>query len=314
VWGAKLAVGVGLIAWLVADGKLQVRRLLEVPLGGSFALLGIAVGVSLVLPVWRWWWLLRIQRVREPFAKVLTLTWVGYFTGLFLPGAASGDLAKGYFIWCRHPRMRARALSTVLADRALGLFSLVFLGSISTAWLVMTGGFSGAAFGIALVNLVLFTVMFVGACLALSPLRVLLLRVVPARIRIAFEESIDLYRASKGGILGCFIISVLSSLLTVLALAVAAGLVGQEIPPEATLVAGPLIILSNCLPFSPGGVGLAETVSDRVFNGLGLLGGAEAMLLLRLWIVLLSLPGLLRLFGPLAVRSQVACSPAATEA
>ena len=43
---------------------------------------------SMIIPAFRWWWLLRIQGLQEPAWKVVSLTWAGYLAGLVLPGTA----------------------------------------------------------------------------------------------------------------------------------------------------------------------------------------------------------------------------------
>jgi uncharacterized membrane protein YbhN (UPF0104 family) len=94
-------------------------------------------------------------------------------------------------------------------------------------------------------------------------------------------------------VFGCFGLSLLSSLMTIASFAVAGGLLGQTVTWDAAFLAGPLVIVANCLPFTPGGIGLAETVSSELFAHLGSAYGAEIMVLTRICGALLSLPGIL---------------------
>src|SRR5438552_1736540 len=98
VWGAKAAVAIGLLTWLVWSGRLDFSRLLWVGPSWSMAALVALTFGSMVLPAWRWQLLLKAQGIHEPFGRILRLTWVGYFSALVLPGAAGGDVAKGYFL------------------------------------------------------------------------------------------------------------------------------------------------------------------------------------------------------------------------
>jgi uncharacterized membrane protein YbhN (UPF0104 family) len=59
------------------------------------------------------------------------------------------------------------------------------------------------------------------------------------------------------------------------------------------LLAGPLVIVANCLPIAPGGVGVAEAASSQLFGVFGVTAGAEVMVALRLILAVLSLPGAL---------------------
>src|SRR5438552_6509137 len=100
---AKLGAATGLLVWLIGCGRLQVAHLMSVPLSRQLVLFAGLALASLALPCWRWWWLLRIQGLHEPFWKVVALTWAGYFAALLMPGAAGGDLAKGYLILRQRP-------------------------------------------------------------------------------------------------------------------------------------------------------------------------------------------------------------------
>ena len=56
-------------------------------------------------------------------------------------------------------------------------------------------------------------------------------------------------------------------------------------------VIAPLVILANTLPFTPGGVGVAEGASAGLYAMVGVAGGANGMLLTRFFIVFHALVG-----------------------
>jgi uncharacterized membrane protein YbhN (UPF0104 family) len=97
--------------------------------------------------------------------------------------------------------------------------------------------------------------------------------------------------------------------MTIGTFGIAARLLGERIPWDATFLAGPLIVLSNCLPLTPGGMGVAEAVSSGLFASVGTLCGAEMMIILRLCSTAVSLPGIvptvfvIRAMKPRAVSS-----------
>jgi glycosyltransferase 2 family protein len=293
----KVALAAGLLVWLARSGKLDFGRLLSIPLSGDLALLvGLLFG-SLALPACRWWWLLRIQGLREPFGRVLLLTWAGYFTALVLPGAAGGDLAKGYLILRRRAQGRARALSTVLMDRLLGVYSLLFLGSLAIAWACGRGIASPLILAMAGGTLSLLLGLTAGAALlAYRPTRALLLRILPRAWCTAWDDSLDLYVRNKPGLAGCFLLSIAGNAMVVASFAVAGSVLGRAVPLGGAFLAGPLVILANCLPLSPGGIGVAEAAADGLFAGLAVQGGAELMILVRVCLAGLALPGVFGLF------------------
>ncbi len=298
ILAAKIALAIGLLAWLLLSGRLQLGRLTSVSLDGRFAVLLALVAGSMIVPAFRWWWLLRIQGLREPLGKVLRLTWAGYLAALVLPGAASGDLAKTYLILRRRSQARARAFSTVLADRFLGLHSLFSLGALSAVWMATHGGAGTASRAMAAGTVVPLAAMTLALAALLWPTaRRLFFRVLPTAWREAWHESFRLYLAGLPSLFGCFGLSLLSSLTTIASLAVAGRLLGEQVPWDAAFLAGPLIVVANCLPITPGGIGLAEAASSELFAQLDSGGGAEMMLMLRICVSALSLPGLVALLG-----------------
>ena len=307
VLAGKIGLAGGLLAWLVLSGRLQFGRLASVSLDGRFAVLLALVAASMLIPAFRWWWLLRIQGLREPAWKIVSLTWTGYLAALVLPGAASGDLARSYLILRRRSHARARAFSTVLTDRLLGLHSLFCLGALSAVWLLAHDGAGSAIQMMAALTLTPLVAMTAGLiALLCAPSRRLLFRILPASWRLAWDESFVLYRGAVPGLLGCFGLSVASSTMTVASFAVAGRLLGDATTWADSFLAGPLVVVANCLPITPGGIGLAEATSSELFAHLGSAGGAEMILLTRMCGVLLSLPGLLILLASARSRQEPA--------
>lgn len=291
VLAGKIGLAAGLVYWLVRSGRLRLDQLANVTFGWDFVALAGCVAGSMLVPAVRWWWLLRIQGLRESLGKIVSLTWAGYFAALLLPGAASGDVAKSYMILRRRDDGRARAFSTVLADRFLGLQSLFFLGAASGIALFLQNGGQAAWNMTAITILALGAMTFVLAALLFAPTRRPLLRLVPLKWRTAWEHSFEDYLRGWPALVGCFGLSIVSSALTIAALVYAGRVIGQAVGWKEAFLAGPLVIVANCLPLTPGGVGVAESASSELFGRLGSAAGAEMMLLTRLVTALLSLPG-----------------------
>jgi uncharacterized membrane protein YbhN (UPF0104 family) len=110
---------------------------------------------------------------------------------------------------------------------------------------------------------------------------------------VAWDQSFLLYRNSIPALWGCFGISIVSSAMTVIAFTVAGRLLGDAAPWTDSFLAGPLVVVANCLPLTPGGIGLAETVSNQLFSGLGSSGGAELMIMIRACFFATALPGII---------------------
>jgi uncharacterized membrane protein YbhN (UPF0104 family) len=269
---------------------------------------------AMLLPIVRWWWLLRVQGLHEPMWRVLVLSWVSSFFGLLLPGGASSDMAKTYLIVRRCPRARARAFSTVLADRFLGLYSILFLACLAVAWLLFFRGETARGIQVMATGILAIFLGMTGmaGCLVFVPTRRVFLRVVPRKWRAAWKESFELYCHGRQHLAGCFLISTASSAMTFMSFTVAGRMMGEFVSWSASFIAGPLVILANCLPITPGGIGTAEAFSSELFTEFGSSHGAEIMILVRIANALLILPGVVGLCGHLSRREDDAFARTAT--
>jgi glycosyltransferase 2 family protein len=309
----KLLLAAGIVGWL-CTGRLDLRLLVRMPFSAHLVTLVLLVFASLLVPVLRWWILLRVQKIHVSLWRATTLTWLGYLTGLVLPGAVGGDLAKSYLITRDQPGAAARALSTVLVDRLLGFYSLIILGALSAAWLVPGQG-ADRAFGMMIASLVVVTLGSVLGMIALTlrPAQQLLARFAPAAWIEAWNDSCRLYAQGKLAVAGGLALSLGSSALTALSLAAADRALGGSVAWMASLALGPLVVLANAIPLTPGGIGFAEAASSQLFGTVGNANGAEMMLAIRVVMVLLSLPAVLVLFARRPVRISSSPRPGTPE-
>jgi uncharacterized membrane protein YbhN (UPF0104 family) len=307
---AKFALAAGLVAWL-CTGRLDLGRLASAPLSLDLALLFVLVLSSMLLPAVRWWWLLKVQQIDASLWQAVKLTWIGYATALFLPGAASGDLAKGCLIVREQPTARLRSLSTVIVDRVVGVYSLLMLGCLSAGWFMLTTPVGSPLRSISAVMIwLLVGVTLAMAVALLGPWRHLLTHFTPVSWLEAWGESYRLYRQSGPALLGCLVLSLVSSALTAASLASADHALGGDVSWSSSLLVGPLVVLANCLPITPGGVGVAEAAASGLFVQAGSADGADMMLTLRLAMATLSLPALLILIGRRRSRINAPPQPA----
>ncbi len=134
---AKVAVSALLLAYLVADVRQNdpqsFARLMHEPKRWEllFAGWGCFVG-ALAAGLWRWQRLcqaLQVPLAAGPAARVGTLAYLFDFAAF---GAVGGDLFKAVSVARLYPERQAVALATVVADRAIGLGTLLLFAS---AWL-----------------------------------------------------------------------------------------------------------------------------------------------------------------------------------
>jgi hypothetical protein len=307
ITAAKCLLGIAIVAWLCA-GRLELRRLAEVSLSPSLGLLVALLFASLLLPAIRWWWLLRIQEIDASPWQAIKLTWAGYIAGVILPGAVGGDLAKSYLVVRKHPSQRARSFSTVIVDRLIGVYSLVLLGSISASVFLRSGSLSstGQALAWSVVSLLAGTTLSMALALV-GPWQKSAARFVPVAWSRAWRDSQQLYWQSKRALIGCLGLSLLSSVLTVVSFAAADRVLDGQVAWSASLLVGPLVVLANSLPITPGGIGVAEATASELFGQFGSANGAEMMLIVRMLMVVMAMPALLALLG--SKRNRIRSTP-----
>ena len=304
VFSAKLAVAAGLLAWLVASGRLDFSQLWGIRHTGYLLAAAGALLASMVLPVWRWIWLLETQQLTVGWPAALRMTWLGYFAGLFLPGAAGGDLAKAYAACRNQPAAKTRAVSTVLLDRVIGLHSMLVIGSLAGLGVAASGCTAGQA---ALVGSVLVFTAAGSAGLFLvfwRPSSDRVLRPMPKRFREALGDSLGLYRLSWRKLVGIWLFSGLCNAAAIACYVLVAAALGIAASAGQVLVV-PLVIVANSLPILPGGLGVGETVGSQAFMEFGLASGSVIVLLVRLGVVAFSAPGALMILGRLRSEKAV---------
>ncbi|HEY2711099.1 MAG TPA: lysylphosphatidylglycerol synthase transmembrane domain-containing protein [Chthoniobacterales bacterium] len=75
----------------------------------------------------RWQVLLRVQSVTIAWWRAGAIVMIGLFFNMFLPGLVGGDAMRLYFVFKEAPRQKMRATLAVAIDRLIGLVSLLLL-------------------------------------------------------------------------------------------------------------------------------------------------------------------------------------------
>ena len=140
----KYTIGLGLLAWVIAnnwqssDAGPGLREALARPIRLlPFALAGLFIGLSALVTFVRWYLLVRAQELPFTLVGALRLGAVGYFFNTFLPGSVGGDLVKALAL-ARAQSRRTVAVATVLIDRAIGLWGLIWLVALLGGWFWLT--------------------------------------------------------------------------------------------------------------------------------------------------------------------------------
>lgn len=327
----KYGVGFGLLAFVISkywdtktvtktDPATGIETTLTTPgigelLQGPIAfewLLGAALLMSgaAALQIYRWYLLVRALDLPFEVRNAYRLSLVGIFYNTFIPGSVGGDLVKAYFIAHAHPERKSRAVASVIADRALGLFGLILFVAVlgSAAWALGDARISA--------NPDLQKIVKVTAGIATaSVLGFLLLGLLPSRRVDRFAGRLKavpklghtlaemwyavwMYRQR----LKVMALGVVLSAASHFGLVFAFHCASQVFPPTAPgqepaslsehMVIAPIGFIAQAIPLTPGGVGVAEGVFAWLYklSGRPVERGIIARLSLRLveWLIALS--------------------------
>ncbi len=291
----KVVVAAGLLTWLVMSGRLDFGALLSSPLSPFHGLGLLILFVAMVLQACRWWWLLRVQRIDLSFPRTLGLVWIGRFLAMALPGVVGGDLVLGYYVTREAPSAKLAGVSTVVLDRSIGFYTAFLLGLAALLWMARTGeGLSGSVLQMGTVIVFCVSVATFAFLIPwFDTTREWLLGFVPKRFGPHLTPVVKAYRARGGTLLSCMVLSLAVGLLSMGAYRIAGEALGTPLGWKEVFLVCPLVFIATALPLSPNGIGVSETAASVLFAQFGVETGATIMLVVRLWFVLLRLPGAL---------------------
>jgi hypothetical protein len=291
---AKGLVAVSLFIWLIGSGRIDFHIFFSSvhPLTHLLALLFLLLG--LLLQCCRWWVLLGGQGIRVPLSRACRLTWISQFFFLVLPGVLGAELIRGYYI-VRETRVKKMAgASTVLLDRALGMYAQLLLGTLSFLYglLRTRQAFADRMVLAGILVVALFVSLhFVFPVLRSRGLARVAERLLPHRLFSLLQGAAAEFRNDPRSIRSGILLSIASAVLTIFAFYLGAAAVLPGIAWEHVFLACPLVFVATALPLAPGGLGVGEAAAALLFSGFSLDAGASLMLLFRFWNMLLRLPG-----------------------
>jgi uncharacterized protein (TIRG00374 family) len=267
----KVVLAAALLAFVLSKvNLLEVARRLAGTLSPSLVL---ASALALIIPcvlACRWWIL---GRPVIGILDAVAFTWIGSFYALILPGAVSGDIAKGGLLAWRKTDARTAILpASILADRLVGLAIMLVFFSVSSALVAFTAAspelvrFARPAF---VVGIVMFGVLAAAWTppfqrLALSAIKLLPWKSAKSRFQ-SFVEATFAYSGQPLRIIYAAALSVLSQALSVgmyLALLSALGVKLGLIPAFALYS---IIAVLGLAPVTFAGIGLRDWFSVGFF-------------------------------------------------
>jgi uncharacterized membrane protein YbhN (UPF0104 family) len=284
----KGAIAVALLAWLFGSGQLDLGYALRVDAVYVAGLAAMFLGF--VIQTVRWWLLLRVVGVPMSLGRSFATSWVSQFFAQVLPGASTGEIVRILYVVRDSPDAKLAATSSVLVDRAMGLYAYLWLGvlSLGATFSLPEAGYRDVAapllVSFAGVSAITLLVIWAPAWRAFGAL-------LPERIRAPLDGVASRYQANGRMLALCFAISLASAALVLGSFYCAALIVDPRASWQSVMLVAPLVLVASVLPITPGGIGVAEGAAALLFARVGVESGASIMLLVRVWLVLTRLPG-----------------------
>jgi uncharacterized protein (TIRG00374 family) len=315
----RLAIACALLAYLVKSGVIDWRALSRPFTAWPIALAAVAlVIVDVSLNALRLSWLFRPHGLNLSWAKSFQVTMVSFFFTQFLPGATGGDLARLFYVAKDYKGLRSEIVTVSLLDRAIGMFSLLVMPLLFAPAFFRLIAATPALRALLVTSAVLAAIILAGflACLFYQLPMERLARTIfgflpwkdwPGQV----IRTIASYRHNLGTVLAAFVISLVANSLLLVVMVLAVYVLNPAGLDLRMCLIVPLGFIANCLPFTPGGLGVGETAFNSLFSVAGLSGGAEALVCWRVWTALVRLLGLVfylqgieRVFGHPAIGSS----------
>jgi uncharacterized membrane protein YbhN (UPF0104 family) len=330
----KYGLGFAVLAFVIwrkwepsADGGPGLKDALANPIQPlPLIVTAVLYLVGALLTFIRWYVLVRAQKLPFTLPDALRLGLIGFFFSSFLPGSIGGDLVKATFL-AREQSRRTVAVATVLLDRAMGLWGIL--------WMVTLLGVPFWLFGSPLIlgdkylrSIILAATGVIGVTLILC----LVLNVLPpwraerfarrlgripklGHMASEFWRAIWMYRLERSSIAGALLLSLASQVCFVVAFFYAAQVFQNPEEPVSIptlrehFLLVPVGTAVQALFPSPGGVGGGEAMFGWLYARVDERMGATGVLASLAQRIIVAVLGFLGYMVYLRMRRSLPAEP-----
>jgi glycosyltransferase 2 family protein len=296
LFALQCLVTIGILAWVFhdSDRRAAIWRALH-QANPAWILAGVLVsGVGEAATMMRWAICLRVLGVPIGWGRVTRLFFIGQFFNLFVFGATGGDVAKAYYVCIDTGCAKTPAILSVLMDRLISLVILIGAAAALILWrydyLSQTPITTGLLYFLIIFMTCAAVVIISGALVTGFHLAHKLPAHLPGREHlIRVSTACNLFGHAWRQTLGAIAVSVVSLLAFFGTYYCAARAFDANASLLDILSIMPVVTVITALPISVNGVGVRETLFQRL---LGDLSGVPAGIA-----ILVSLTGFLFFVG-----------------
>jgi uncharacterized protein (TIRG00374 family) len=253
-------------AW--SHGPHELWRNLNQITPGAFALSLVLMGGTVFLGVFRWRMALRVHGLNLSLGRTLEISLVAHFFNSFMLGSTGGDLMKAYYAARETHHKKAEAVTTVVVDRLIGLWSmLLFAGllMLPNLKLLQENDVMGATAGVIVgllcgCSLAALLAFWGGISRRWGGARVKLRKLPKGEWLERMLDSCREFGRAPGFLARALGVSMLLNAVCVCQFLVLAGGLGLSVKPVVMFMVVPMIICISALPITPSGLGVRENL------------------------------------------------------
>lgn len=274
----KIAFAVGLIYWMIATDKLDLKAFVALATPGLVTFCMTCAFLQIFVNNYRWMLLMHAQGLPATLRQSLPLSFIGMFFNFVMPGGVGGDVVKGYYLLQDYPQKKFAAAISIFMDRMVGFFIM-----IATAFMAVffnwgsvshSPELQSVAVGVALL-FVAFVVFFtlalsrrIGRSLLSSSVGRIVFEKMPGGPSVRrIYEVVHTYRSHTRLFFSAMLLSLVNQLLLVaFVVGVAMAMKVDSIPLAVYFFLVPLGIVVMALPISPAGIGVGQAAFYFLFS------------------------------------------------
>jgi uncharacterized protein (TIRG00374 family) len=279
----KIGLGLAILCWLLLQAQDNFSRLSQQSIRWPLLVAALlCTFVASALNFCRWHLLIRALGISARLIDTMRLGALGLALNFVSPGALGGDFFKAAFLAHGQPGKRTEAVATVVADRVMGLLTMLGLASCGILATELLNRGSATLKVLCQSILLAASVAWLGAALLLifpaltGPWICARLSRIPfaGRTVARLLGTVQSYRTQKKMLLAAFSISLVMALTYITSFyLVARGLPIHEPPWSQHVVMVPVSALVGAIPLTPSGLGTMELAIEELYKTMP--GGGE---------------------------------------
>jgi uncharacterized protein (TIRG00374 family) len=294
----RISLSLAIIIYLFTK-KIDTAQFLNIIKEANLTYLVMAyLSYALVcfLGIIRWGVLLKVQDIKIKFTKLIKFFYIGLFFNNFTLGSTGGDIVKAYYA-ARQTEKKPEAVTTVFADRMMGIFALMLIAFAGLFLNLQNPRFKKPV-------LIIFAFFLVGGLVTFSLFSKKFLSKIPflkkiinylplkEKIKRAYE-AFYLYKSHKKVLFKTIFYSLILQIIMVLINYGIGEAIGIRISLRYYFLLIPIVAILASIPISVSGWGVGEALYASFFGLIGV-GSSQAValsVLLRFTFILWGLLG-----------------------